>query len=258
MARTTTSLKGLFSFLLKPATDALYAETGRVITTEGWGRIARNFAAKTLRALAAVAEVEAAQQPAPVPAPVAEVQAEPVAVVPVCDAPVPVVTVEAAPVPFGWGSLDLPTLMAEQTADRVEHNGEFPTDRPHYGMSEPQWEAFQARFTPTPEAAPVEPKAEPKPAKVAKVKPTAKPKATPKGKPSKAPSKPAVALEPLTVAKVAERLKTQPRAVRKWIEAGRLTATKTAAGWTVAPADLDTFLATLDAPKSKTAKTLAK
>jgi outer membrane biosynthesis protein TonB len=225
MARTTTSIKGLFSFLLKPATDALYAETGRVITTEGWGRIGRNLVAKGLRALATMVEVEAA--------PVAEVKLEPVAVPLVCDVPASVVTVEALP--------------------------KLDTEKPHYGMSETEWEAFKARFAPEPVV--VEQKPAPvKPAKVAKAKPvpTAKPKPAPKGKPSKAPSVSAKPVEPLTVAAVAERLKTTPRAVRKWIEADRLKASKGAAGWTVAPADLDSFLATLDKPKGKPAKTLAK
>lgn len=193
MARTTTSLKGLFAFLLAPAADALYAETGRRITTDGWGRIARTYAAGLLRAAAElVAPVPVPEVvPAPVPEPVADVAPES-PVTPVTPEPVAPVAV-----PFGWASLDLPTV---ETA---------------------------------PEPAPVAVVV------VAKVKrkPTRKPVDPPKV---------------WTVAEVAARLDTQPRAVRKWIEAKRLNAKRDGKTWTVTDADLTAFLATLDTPTRTT------
>ena len=50
----------------------------------------------------------------------------------------------------------------------------------------------------------------------------------------------------LTVFDVADRLQVHPETIRRWIRAGRLTASDLgadSAGWRIDPADLDAFIA---------------
>jgi hypothetical protein len=192
MPRTQHSLTSLAATLLAPVTDAVFAETGRRLTMPQWSRIVRTVAARALRALAALVEPAPApaltQQPEPQPAQTAP----PVPVAPA----VPVVSEEPAPVPFGWASLDLPSLMQEQREDRAAFGGEFPSEERVYGATAAQWAMMGAPLEPetAPEPAPVKPKATRKPRKPAAPKATAKAPSKPRKAPAKA-KKPATAVE---------------------------------------------------------------